>query len=154
MRYRWMHQHIDGLMQKRCNSIANTMELHLSCTNPSTYIIPITHSPEQTTHQSHETIDIQVIHIHGIAIQLYCTEILLSGPITFRESTKNPTNIHWIVVQYVILFRFWIHLNTSWNYIIHDKLPLIIEVCIHKFCQQITLSKADKKWVTCHRITW
>ena len=27
--------HIDGLMQERCNSIANTLEVHLSCTNPS-----------------------------------------------------------------------------------------------------------------------
>ena len=25
----------DGLMQERCNSIANALELHLSCTNPS-----------------------------------------------------------------------------------------------------------------------
>ena len=27
--------HIDGLVQERCNSIANALELHLSCTNPS-----------------------------------------------------------------------------------------------------------------------
>ena len=27
--------HIDGLVQERCNSIANAMELHLSCINPS-----------------------------------------------------------------------------------------------------------------------
>ena len=27
--------YIDGLMQERCNSIANALELHLSCTNPS-----------------------------------------------------------------------------------------------------------------------
>ena len=27
--------YIDGLMQERCDSIANTLELHLSCTNPS-----------------------------------------------------------------------------------------------------------------------
>ena len=26
---------IDGLVQERCNSIANTLDLHLSCTNPS-----------------------------------------------------------------------------------------------------------------------
>ena len=26
--------HIHGLVQERCNSIANTLELHLSCTNP------------------------------------------------------------------------------------------------------------------------
>ena len=29
-------QHIDGLMQERRNSIANALELCLSCTNPST----------------------------------------------------------------------------------------------------------------------
>ena len=28
-------QHIDGLMQERCNSSALAMELHLSCNNPS-----------------------------------------------------------------------------------------------------------------------
>ena len=27
--------HIGGLVQERCNSIANALELHLSCTNPS-----------------------------------------------------------------------------------------------------------------------
>ena len=26
---------IDGLVQERCNSIANALELHLSCNNPS-----------------------------------------------------------------------------------------------------------------------
>ena len=29
---------IDGLMQEICNSIANALELHLSCTNPSKYL--------------------------------------------------------------------------------------------------------------------
>ena len=33
--YKWMKQHVDGLVQERSNSIANTLELHLSCTNPS-----------------------------------------------------------------------------------------------------------------------
>ena len=27
--------YFDGLAQERCNSIANALELHLSCTNPS-----------------------------------------------------------------------------------------------------------------------
>ena len=27
--------HIDGLMQERCNYIANALELRVSCTNPS-----------------------------------------------------------------------------------------------------------------------
>ena len=31
------HVHIDGLVQERCNSIANALELHLSCTNPLIY---------------------------------------------------------------------------------------------------------------------
>ena len=30
--------YIDGLMQERRNSIANALELRLSCTNPSNYI--------------------------------------------------------------------------------------------------------------------
>ena len=29
--------HVDGLVQERHNSIANALELHLSCTNPSMY---------------------------------------------------------------------------------------------------------------------
>ena len=29
--------HVDGLMQERHNSIANALELRLSCTNPSIY---------------------------------------------------------------------------------------------------------------------
>ena len=29
------NEHIDGFMQERCNSIANALELRLSCTNPS-----------------------------------------------------------------------------------------------------------------------
>ena len=32
-----MKDNIDGLVQKRRNSIALAMELHLSCTNPSIY---------------------------------------------------------------------------------------------------------------------
>ena len=32
----WTHQ-IDGLVQERCNFIANALELHLSCNNPSKY---------------------------------------------------------------------------------------------------------------------
>ena len=31
--------HVDGLMQERCNSLANALELHLSCINPSCGII-------------------------------------------------------------------------------------------------------------------
>ena len=31
--------YINGFEQKRCNSIADALELHLSCTNPSTCII-------------------------------------------------------------------------------------------------------------------
>ena len=31
-------QHIDGLVQERCNSSALALELRLSCTNPSTCI--------------------------------------------------------------------------------------------------------------------
>ena len=34
--YLWIY-HIDGLVQERCNSIANTLELCLSCTNTSTW---------------------------------------------------------------------------------------------------------------------
>ena len=30
--------YIDGSVQERCNSIANTLELHLSCTNPSIWL--------------------------------------------------------------------------------------------------------------------
>ena len=32
--YAWQ-AYIDGLVQERRNSIANALELHLSCTNPS-----------------------------------------------------------------------------------------------------------------------
>ena len=32
-------QHISGLVQERSNSIANALELHLSCTNPSVYAV-------------------------------------------------------------------------------------------------------------------
>ena len=35
----WSWYHIDGLVQERCNFIANTLELYLSCTNASTYPI-------------------------------------------------------------------------------------------------------------------
>ena len=33
----WLGTYFNGLVQERCNSIANALELHLSCTNPSTY---------------------------------------------------------------------------------------------------------------------
>ena len=31
----WIIHHSDGSVQERCNSIANALELHLSCTDPS-----------------------------------------------------------------------------------------------------------------------
>ena len=34
--------HIDWLVQERCNSIANALELHLSCTNPSIWFHSVT----------------------------------------------------------------------------------------------------------------
>ena len=34
---KWRRVYIDGLVQKICNSIANALELRLSCTNPSIY---------------------------------------------------------------------------------------------------------------------
>ena len=36
--YQPEYLHIDGLVQERCNSIANALELHLSCTNPWIYL--------------------------------------------------------------------------------------------------------------------
>ena len=33
---------MDGLVQERRNSIANALELHISCTNPSIYNLVIT----------------------------------------------------------------------------------------------------------------
>ena len=33
--YNQNHQYLDGLVQERCNSNANALELHLFCTNPS-----------------------------------------------------------------------------------------------------------------------
>ena len=33
-----MHLKINGLVQERCDSIANELELHLSCTNPAKYL--------------------------------------------------------------------------------------------------------------------
>ena len=35
--------HVDGLMQERCTSIANALELCLSCINPSMYCHLIHH---------------------------------------------------------------------------------------------------------------
>ena len=32
-----LNYHFNGLLQERCNSIANALELHLSCTNPLIY---------------------------------------------------------------------------------------------------------------------
>ena len=37
--------HIDGLVQERCNSIANTLELHLSCTKTLIWCQPILSLP-------------------------------------------------------------------------------------------------------------
>ena len=35
----WLsYPYIDGLVEERCNSIANALELRLSCTNPSMYL--------------------------------------------------------------------------------------------------------------------
>ena len=40
----WLRKyHINGLVQERCNSIADALELHLNCTNPSIWVTSITH---------------------------------------------------------------------------------------------------------------
>ena len=41
--YGYNTENIDVLMQERRNSIANALELHLSCTNPSIFL-PNTHN--------------------------------------------------------------------------------------------------------------
>ena len=41
--------HIDGLMQERRNSIANALELHLSCTNPSIWQWVVRHQMRQSS---------------------------------------------------------------------------------------------------------
>ena len=33
--------YIDGLVQEKCNSIAIALELRLSCTNPSIYLVNV-----------------------------------------------------------------------------------------------------------------
>ena len=40
--------HVDGLVQERCNSIANALELRISCTNPSIWNpkVPVTQEIE------------------------------------------------------------------------------------------------------------
>ena len=42
--------HIDGLVQERCNSIANTLELRFSCTKPLIYDIRRAYSIYQLYH--------------------------------------------------------------------------------------------------------
>ena len=41
--------HVDGLVQERRNSIANALELHLSCTNPSMWQQPASRSSWTST---------------------------------------------------------------------------------------------------------
>ena len=45
------YQHINGLVQERRNSIANTLELRLSCTNPSISLLPCTYPWVACWHQ-------------------------------------------------------------------------------------------------------
>ena len=41
--YNITHDNIDGLVQERCNSIANALELHLSYTNLLIFHVILTH---------------------------------------------------------------------------------------------------------------
>ena len=114
--YKWMKQHVDGLVQERSNSIANTLELHLSCTNPSllplkfdgifhchhlgpifiTDCLPKRHFPVQQWWQFHRD-GILFQCIHGLVKQYHYIEMtssflfqkLISGVFFIRPFEKR-----------------------------------------------------------------
>ena len=59
-------EHIDGLVQERRNSIANALELHLSCTNPSIedVILKINIKDKNYLHRRH-------FQMHSFLMKIY-----------------------------------------------------------------------------------
>ena len=60
---KWFH--IDGSMQKRCNSIANALELRLFCTKPSmsnSCHIPVIHPAARSLLYCHLNLDFRIIN--------------------------------------------------------------------------------------------
>ena len=65
--------HINAIMQARCNSIANALELHLSCTNPPIYYLAWT-----------------VLHLTSNVIEIYSWgPFNCNGQMMFKVSKEN-----------------------------------------------------------------
>ena len=99
----WYH-HIDRLVQERCNSIANALELRLSCINPSILTSNLTTSRLRDTAIflvcNLEKLD-HVIIRHHYTILWYLHQL----------SIRNPTVTHWAVEALVLSFIITVTFN-------------------------------------------
>ena len=77
----YIHVYIVGLVQERRNSIANTLELRLSCTNPSIYYPCLSICLPDQHSQSHPSV-LRATHpaLHEFTATLSDSSILLSFP--------------------------------------------------------------------------
>ena len=77
----YIHVYIDGLVQERSNSIANALELRLSCTNPSIYYPCLSICLSDKHSQSHPSV-LRATHpaLHEFTATLSDSSILLSFP--------------------------------------------------------------------------
>ena len=97
-----LSHHIDGLVQERHNSIANTLELCLSCTNPSICSVLSYHKETQ---------------IYDVLVPVPCLPLLYPVPIIIDKTVYNK--IQWQFYQnWVISFLATLFKSLSINVVV------------------------------------
>ena len=94
--------YIDGLVQERCNSIANALELHLSCANPLIYLHLFTW--QWSIHAQ----------LHLALIPRVCCLILRYISMGWCKKDVTPLLMHWSYVFLVLThWCIYIYLEDS-----------------------------------------
>ena len=119
-------QYIDGLVQERCNSSALALELHLSCTNPSSHSMTLTKG-ELTKHISYLTRRKSYrMYVCRIQEKIYCCTNGTANCIVFPVLSCSDFSIPCISIFY----------GSSWTMdrAVHEIMAMLSRI----FCQVIT----------------
>ena len=133
--------YLDGLAQERCNSVANALELRLSCTNPSIWISDST-SPSTTHTSDHRAIDVEFqsscttrdmlsehtsFHTLTSSLNLTSARIFRGGAFLTSSGTwKKSTQFDTIISFHFPKFHLYVH-YFEWKFVIMKiKIQLVI----------------------------
>ena len=144
-----LHLHIGGLVQERRNSIANTLELHLSCANPSNYVpllssiitmaVLVNANNLRSTLQYLETWDYYIYFYFMLLIMFNSNESALVCNLICSNLTTNynlimimnsikvsPGRRYWPLICWID----WITIDIYIHIILHIVMTLEIEIVL------------------------